>query len=216
MGNPKTIQLEAQAQLARRRPNQPLESENTNPVRYTPPMRTNSIFWISVVPAAAITWGVHELAHYQMGRWLGYDMWLSMNQVGLVSGGYEVLEHDLLVTMAGPLVTYVQAALALWLIWARDSKLAYPYLFLALFMRSIAFLVSFRNPNDEAQTSLDLGLAMWVVPSVAVAVLLGMTIAGNRALQVGWRTNALLYLLASVIVAAIVLADPVVGRILGG
>ena len=118
-------------------------------------------------------------------------MWLSMNRAGLIAGEYESREHRMLVAMAGPLVTYLQAVIALLLIRTRSLSLAYPFLFLALFMRSVAFAVSFSKPNDEARTSLDLGLPFWVLPSVAVGLLLLMTIVGSRSLRIGWRTNGL-------------------------
>lgn len=177
--------------------------------------RPSGVFWLWVLPAVALTWAVHELAHYQMGRWLGYEMWLSMNQAGSVDGKYATQAHGIMITMAGPLVTYGQAALALGWVLQRKSALAYVFLYVACFMRVVAFGVSFMNPNDEARASLDLGLPMWVLPALAVALLLGMTILGSRALKVGWRTNVLLYLLASLLVSAIVLGDPLVGRILG-
>ncbi len=173
------------------------------------------IFWLSLPLVAAVTWGVHEFAHFQMGRWLGYDMWWSLNQAGLSTGEYKTGAHRMLVAMAGPFATYLQAALAFWLIRARHSSLAYPYLFLALFMRLAASVVGLSSPNDEARTSIDMGLPVWALPAVVVVILFGMTIAASRTLHVGWRTNLLLYLVFSVITAAIVFADPVVGRFVG-
>ena len=90
----------------------------------TPPapadrLRPGALFWVSVPLAAAVTWGVHELFHYLAGRVLGYPMWLSMNQVGIVDGDYASRGDKMTVAMAGPLVTYLQAACALWLIRSR-------------------------------------------------------------------------------------------------
>jgi len=180
------------------------------------PFQPSLAFWLSVPLAAALTWAAHELAHFQVGRWLGYGMWVSMNQSGSLAGGYETDAHRILIAMAGPLVTYAQAAAALWWIRARRSGVAYVFLFLAFFMRAVAFAVGVRNPNDEARTSLDLGLPVWVLPSLAVGLLLAMTIVGSRTLRVGWRTNGLLYLAASVLTTAIVLGDRVAGRLATG
>ena len=44
-----------------------------------------------------------------------YSMWMSMNQAGLAEGAYESTAHNVIVTMAGPLVTYVQAGVAFFL-----------------------------------------------------------------------------------------------------
>lgn len=177
---------------------------------------TTPLFWFMALLAGAITWVIHELMHFQAGRWLGYEMWVSLNQAGLVEGSYRTLAHDMIVTMAGPVMTYAQAVIALLFIYRKQALWAYPYLFFAWFMRTVAMGISFFSPNDEARTSLDLGLPMWVLPALAVAFLLILTIAGSRRLKVTWKTNLLLYLLASLLTAAIVFADPIVGRILQG
>jgi hypothetical protein len=140
---------------------------------------------------------------------------MSMNKAGLVEGEYESVEHSMLVAIGGPLVTLAQALLAFALVRWRRANFAYPYLFLALFMRVVAFGVSAFNPNDEARTSLDLGWPLWLLPSVVVAFLFTLTVAGSKTLRVGWRTNVLLYLIVSAVAAAIVLGDPVVGRLIG-
>ncbi|MEM7205964.1 MAG: hypothetical protein AAF628_37260 [Planctomycetota bacterium] len=183
---------------------------------HTDRRRPSAGFWLLVPVAAVVTWGVHEFAHFQAGRWLGYEMWVSMNQAGLVKGDYTSDGHRMLVAMAGPFVTYLQAAAALWWILVRRSYAAYPFLFLAFFTRAVAFAVGMAKPNDEARTSLDLGWPVWVLPSIAVGCLLVLTIIGSRTLRVGWRTNGLLYVAVSVIATAIVFGDPLVGRIAQG
>jgi hypothetical protein len=55
-----------------------------------------------------------------------------------------------------------------------------------------------------------------VVPGADCLVLLALTVSGAKTLRVSWRTNVVLYLLASAITAAIVFGDPVVGRIAEG
>lgn len=170
-------------------------------------------FWLCVPVATVVTWGLHELAHFQAGRWLGYEMWMSMNRAGPLEGGYASTTHRVIVAMAGPFVTYIQALVAFALVRRWHLGGAYPFLFFALFMRLTAFVIGISHPNDEARTSLDLGLPVWALPAVVVALLLLLTIAGSRTLRVGWRTNTVLYLLASLITAAIVFGDPIVGRL---
>ena len=60
---------------------------------------------LSFFPAAVLTWGIHEFAHYFTGVSLGYDMWISFNQVGLIEGSYRHQIHEFAVSMSGPLVT---------------------------------------------------------------------------------------------------------------
>ena len=173
--------------------------------------RSTPLFWICLPLAALLTWTVHELAHFQTGRWLGYEMWVSFNQAGSRGGTYASRADELWVQMAGPVVTYLQAALAFWWLRRRGSGAAYLFLFLAWFMRTCAFLVSAANPNDEASTSLMLGWPWWVLPSLACVALLVLLVLGSRRLDVGWRTNLGLYLGCSAMAAAIVLGDQALG-----
>ena len=179
------------------------------------PLRPDLRFWLFAPLVGGVTWAVHEFAHYAAGRALGYSMWMSMNQAGLAEGAYESTAHNVIVTMAGPLVTYVQAGVAFFLARSRRLAGAYLFLFFAVYMRFVAFGVSFMNPNDEARTSLDLGMPMWLLPSVLVVVLFVLLARAHRQLGVTWKVNLGIWGIASAVTAAIVMGDPVVGRILG-
>ncbi|MDA1028818.1 MAG: hypothetical protein O3B41_07185 [Bacteroidetes bacterium] len=172
-------------------------------------------FWLTVPLAGIITWTIHELAHYLIGSLLGYEMWVSLNQAGLIHGEYATIGHRLMVDMAGPWTTYLQAIVSMLLIYRLKWRAAYPFLFFAWYMRSLALGMSFIMPNDEARVSLELGLPMWLLPLFVVAVLSGMTFWSSKKLQLTWKTNAILYVAASIITALIVFLDPRVGRILG-
>ena len=162
----------------------------------------------SFIFAAILTWGIHESAHWLMGSMLGYDMWITFNQVGLVQGEYKSDFHQMLVSMAGPIVTWLQAIGALLLIHRNGNLWIYSFLFLAFWMRAMAMGISFlTNPNDEASVSLLLGLPMWVVPAVSVTFLLVLTYQGSRLLNVGWKGNVVAYLMASLMSAIIVFSD---------
>ena len=162
---------------------------------------------LAFLPAAALTWGPHELAHWAMGRLLGYRMWISLNQVGLVEGEYDSVRDRILVALAGPLVTGLQALLSYELIERWRKPWLYPLLFLTVWTRGLAMVVSLKNPNDEAEASALLGLSPWVLPTLVVTGLLLLTIAGSRKLRLGWRANLVAYLMSSLVTAAIVLAD---------
>lgn len=94
-----------------------------------------------------------------------------------------------------------------WLVVRSKSLIAYSFVYFSALMRAVAFLVSFRQPNDEARLSLDYGLPMWALPSIAVVVLIAMTVVGSRKLGVGWKQNLALYAIASAVAAAMVLGD---------
>ncbi len=167
-----------------------------------------SLLAASFIPAAILTWGIHEGAHWLMGTALGYDMWITFNQVGLAQGSYTSTGHQILVSMAGPFVTWIQAVLALNYVRQSQQLWSYSFLYLTFWTRAVAMIISFlANANDEARTSLLLDLPLWVVPLLSVAFVFALTFLGSRALKVGWKGNVVAYLAASLVTAAIVFSD---------
>lgn len=168
-------------------------------------------YWIlavSFIPAAIVTWGLHESVHFLTGIGLGYDMWITFNQVGLVEGQYDSNMHEIMVAMAGPIATWIQAVLAFLVIRRFRTLWTYSFLFLACWMRAVAMGISFiANPNDEASASVLMGLPMWVLPSLSVLMLLALTFAGSRAIKAGWKGNVIAYAMASLVTAAVVFSD---------
>jgi hypothetical protein len=163
---------------------------------------------LSFVPAAILTWGVHEVAHWLTGVAIGYDMWITFNQAGPVQGSYDSSFHEILIAMAGPIVTWSQAVLAFAVVRRSRKLWTYSFLFLALWMRALAMCMSFiSNPNDEARTSLIFGLPMWVIPGVSVILLLTLTFLGSRSLKVGWKGNVTSYVMASIVTTIVILSD---------
>jgi hypothetical protein len=162
------------------------------------------------IPAALLTWLPHEFAHWQMGEALGYDMWMSLNGGGIEGeGSYDSALDKSLVDAAGPLLTYVLAIGSLALICKTRSLLLYPFLFLQFYMRAAALGISvLSQPNDEARISLALGLPLWLLPGIAVTLLLALTVIGSRTVRAGWTGNIIAYVMASFVSAAIVFLDP--------
>ena len=168
------------------------------------------ILALSFIPAAIVSWGIHEFAHWLTGGVLGYDMWISFNQVGLVEGKYDSKLHEFLVAMAGPFVTWIQAVVTLIFIFRFRQLWIYSFLFLTLWSRALAFGISYiSNPNDEAGASLLVGLPMWVLPALSVIFLFVLTFLGSRRLKAGWKGNLLAYLMASIVTAVIVFSDQI-------
>ena len=169
-----------------------------------------AIYALMFIPAALVTWLLHEFAHWQMGEALGYDMWMSLNGGGLAGeSSYDSALDRSLVDAAGPFLTYILAIIALVLIRRTHSLLLYPFLFLQFYMRATAMAISIvSQPNDEARISLELGLPLWLLPGVAVTLLLALTVIGSRTVGAGWTGNIIAYVMASLLSAAIVFLDP--------
>lgn len=95
--------------------------------------------------AVAFTFVAHEGAHWAMGEWLGYDMFLRANSAGLVAGTYRSELDAQLVTAAGPAFTLLQGLAAFAVIRASGAAFAFPFLLSALLMRILAAAVSLGN-----------------------------------------------------------------------
>lgn len=148
---------------------------------------------------------VHETFHWLAGTLLGYPMQMSLNRAW--SSAPFTLAHSMLISGAGPLVTYLQAAIGYLLVRSRASLVGFAMVYIAFFMRLVAMAVSVFNPNDEARISRDLGLGQWTLPAIAVGALLLLTVLASRRLRLTWREQVVCYLAASVVVTLFVGAD---------
>lgn len=171
------------------------------------PNKVDARFYFVLAAAAIFTFVAHEAGHWLAGRLLGYDMAIGFNAVSAAPGARIPAGDLFAITAAGPAVTVIQALLAYALIRSKDFLLAYPFLYVACFMRLAAAFVSLFNPNDEASLSLQLGWGQWLLPAMTVVVLLALTWAGARRLRLGWATNAWSYALCSLLFAVIVFGD---------
>ena len=169
--------------------------------------RVDARFYITLVIAVVLTFAVHEAAHWTAGLALGHDMVISLNGVVAAPGTAVPARDAFVITAAGPAMTVLQALIAFALIRSRGALLAYPFLFTAWFMRFAAAFVSLFHPNDEARMSLHLGWGQWLLPIVTVLALLLLTWIGARRLRLGWTTNTAIYVLCSLLFAAIVFGD---------
>jgi len=122
--------------------------------------------------AVALSWTIHEFAHWSAGTFLGYDMAMTLNKVFPVNGQYSSSSHYQIISAAGPLLTLAEAIVIFVIMRRMEIKLLYPFLFTCLYMRFFATIISFRNPNDEARISKSLGLGTFTLPIIMTAILL--------------------------------------------
>lgn len=165
----------------------------------------NRSYYAVLLLAVLFSFVAHELAHWGAGEALGLDMTMSLNRA-YVAGGAASPRDALIIGLAGPIFTIVQALVAAVFLW-RGAVLAYAFVFAAFMMRLSATFVSFALPNDEMRASVALGLGAWTLPALVTLGLLALTIAASRRLGIGWRTNLLSYMVTSLATAAIVFSD---------
>lgn len=163
-------------------------------------------FFLWLGAAGVLTFAVHEAAHWLTGTLLGYEMMLSPNQVRATTPMPGV--HAALTDAAGPAVTVLTALVAFAGVVSRRSRVAFAFLYSAAFMRLLAAAVSLFNPNDEARLSVYLGLGRWTLPIVVAGGLIGLTWIAAARLKLSWRDHLLCYVIASLVAALVVGADP--------
>lgn len=163
-------------------------------------------YYAVLLLAAPVTFFLHEGAHWLAGVALGYDMRFSMNLVAPV-GGYNAGWHASLVTIAGPVVTILQAVAAYIVLRRRFFPQAYAFLYFAAFMRFAAMLMTPFNPNDEARLGAAAGLGEWTLPLLIVVLLVFLAWRASRRLDLHWSVNAWSYVVASIGVTAVVMGN---------
>ena len=121
--------------------------------------------------AVFLSWVLHEFAHWAAGRYLGFDMGMSLNKTFPVKGQFDSDWQYQAVSAAGPVFTILEAFVFFLLLKQKKRKYFYPFLFTCFYMRFFAAAISVLNPNDEARISKSIGLGTFMLP-VLVTVFL--------------------------------------------
>lgn len=166
-------------------------------------VRASFYAWFALIAVA--TYLIHEGAHWVVGAALGYPVSYGINSV--IPGTPMTASDHLLMSAAGPAVTFVTALIGFYFVMRRERLIAYAVLYFALFMRVIAAGVSVFNLNDEARISDMLGLGPWLLPGLVVIALLIPTVVASRHLRLSWKVNALAYVVSSLVAVVVVGLD---------
>jgi hypothetical protein len=121
--------------------------------------------------AVLLSWVLHELCHWMTGEYLGYNMAMTLNTSYPLEGKYVNDTHNQLISAAGPLFTLLEAILVFILMIQRKRILLYPFLFTCFYMRLLATIISFGNPNDEARISTAMGIGKFTLPIIVTGIL---------------------------------------------
>lgn len=131
----------------------------------------NLNYLFASLAAVALTWLVHEFAHWLAGELLGNQMVMTLNTCNPVSGSYKEDWHKIIISASGPIVTFIEALGIYFLLQKNYSHLLFPALLTCFYMRLVAGAISVINPNDEARISETLGLGTFTLPFIVSAVL---------------------------------------------
>jgi hypothetical protein len=134
--------------------------------------KSNLQYALVTLGAVFFTWELHEFFHWLTGEILGNDMVMSLNRSYVASGKYLANWHEHVVSVAGPLITLVEAVVAFFLLKNGKTIFLFPFLLSCLYMRALAGLMNIVNPNDEGRLSQALGTDVFFISLLIVGVLL--------------------------------------------
>ncbi len=124
--------------------------------------------------AVVFTWLLHEWAHWLTGTLLGNKMGMTLNTSYPVAGNYRTASDENSISIAGPLVTLLEAVVIFLIMKFRNARQWYPFLLVCFYMRLLAAVLSFINANDEARVSSNIGLGKMTLPFFMVVLLFSL------------------------------------------
>lgn len=170
------------------------------------PRRAGNVqFYLEMFAIGILTYILHEGLHWLAGTVIGAEMQASLNGVRYLTALSPA--QRAFVDIAGPAVTLMQAFIAYAVVKRQASMRAFAFLYMAAFMRIVAGLISLKFPNDEARVSVYLNLPAWILPAAMAGVMLSLIVLASRRLHVGWKTQVMCYIVASVTISLIVGGD---------
>ena len=138
-------------------------------------MRVSTKYIFITFIAVFFTWLLHEFTHWTVGELLGYKMALTLNTSYTKSGYYLQNWHDSLISIAGPIITLLEAVVCYFLLNRSPNQYLFPFLLTCFYMRLLAGILSFINLNDEARVGKALGLGPFILPALITSILFYLT-----------------------------------------
>lgn len=139
-------------------------------MNYLKPRFTYKYVFIFVI-VVVLSWILHELAHWAVGEYLGYEMRITLNATYPLNGKYSRDLDYQLISAGGVIFTLFEAILVFILMTFRNRIFLYPFLFTCFYMRLLATIISLFNPNDEARISEVLGWGKFTLPLIVTGFL---------------------------------------------
>ena len=161
------------------------------------------IFGIAVVSS----WILHELAHWAVGQYLGYEMRITLNATYPLNGKYSRDLDYQLISAGGVIFTLFEATLVFVLMTFRNRIFLYPFLFTCFYMRLLATIISFLNPNDEARISDALRLGKFTLPLIVTGFLFILVYRISKLYKLNMKFNLGNLGLVIIFSSAIILID---------
>ncbi|OEK04943.1 hypothetical protein [Roseivirga misakiensis] len=157
--------------------------------------------------AVLISCFLHEFAHWITGEILGNRMSMSLNGANPISGEYPEQWHANIISIAGPLLTILQAIIFYYIIHKRQNINLYPFMFFPFVYRFAAGIANVFGANDEGRVGLSFGLGLYTISVVFSGLLLFLVWKVSTKYKLGLKFNLITFLLSAVFLFTIVFID---------
>lgn len=162
--------------------------------------------------AVLFTWVLHEFTHWLASELLGYKAIMKLNSVSPLKGQELTEWHKVYISASGPVITILQAVVAFILLNKKGwSKFVYLFLFIPLYMRSLAGLLNFINPNDEGRISEFLGIGLFTLSILVSGFLFFLVYKISKKYDVSMKFNFWTTILVMVMSSILILSDQFLG-----
>ncbi len=159
-----------------------------------------------------VTWIIHEFSHWLISELFGYETIMKLNGTSTVSGENPTDLHKNIISASGPIVTIIQGLIAFLLLKSRNwNKYLYLFLFTAFYMRFLAGLMNFINPNDEGRISAFLEIGTFTLPIIVSGLLFFMVYKISRKNKLNWKFQLWTTIIIMVSSSILILSDQFFG-----
>ena len=143
---------------------------------------------------------IHEFGHYITGTLLGNHMGMTLNRTFPIGGEYQAPWQQVFVDSGGPVLSILQAVVALALIqWRGGNELSYLFLIEPVTLRIWPYLVSPLTSQDEARVGEQIGMNPWILPVIVWLILGVLAWFGVR--RMNKRTKEIIVSVALILIA---------------
>ena len=150
---------------------------------------------------------LHELAHLLAALTLGHEAIIRINSVSVLSNTSAL--DRVLIDFAGPIITVALAIAGLWAAVFRDSVMGFNLLVAMTAQRGLAAGMSLLAiPNDEYRIGESLGIGVWTVHIIVLAILGGLLFFAASRIRPGWMYIFWAWLGISIGTSVVVFSEP--------
>jgi hypothetical protein len=174
--------------------------------------KINGKYIISSIITVIFTWIIHEFTHWIISESLGYESIMRLNSASLENAQELTEWHKIYISASGPIITIFQALVAFVVLKTKGwNKYIYPLLFVPLYMRSLAGIMNFINPNDEGRISEFLGIGLFTISFIISGFLFYLVFKISKEYGLNWKFNLWTIIITMVISSILILYDQFFG-----